>query len=347
MRITLGGLASLLLCACVAWAAVAAQPHQVHHYVYFNVDRQRISEPTFLNTRAFEGAQLKYTWKELEPEKDKYDFSNLQKDLDFLTSKGKRLFIQLQDASFDVARINVPRYLLEDKQYNGGAAKQLDDAGTAPIGWVSRRWDPAVQARMQKLFAALGQRFDGAIEGINLGETAIGFGESGKQYPSGFTPEQYKNGTLANMKALKRAFPKSTCIQYANFMPGEFLPWTDHSYLRSVYQCAREAGIGVGGPDLLPYKKGQMNNAYKFIKEIHGAVPVGIAVQDGNYAHVNPNTKKQVTIADLLDFARNYLEADYIFWCTQEPYYSRDVLPFFGAMGKGGSDKPAPVPDRG
>jgi hypothetical protein len=38
------------------------------HYVFFNRDRERISEATFLDTKAFEGAQLKYTWRELERE---------------------------------------------------------------------------------------------------------------------------------------------------------------------------------------------------------------------------------------------------------------------------------------
>jgi len=55
--------------------------HAAHHYVFFNRDRERISEPVFLGTKAFAGAQLKYTWRELEPEKDAYDFSAIAKDL--------------------------------------------------------------------------------------------------------------------------------------------------------------------------------------------------------------------------------------------------------------------------
>ena len=38
-----------------------------HHYVFFNRDRERISDVAFLETKPFEGAQLKYTWRELEP----------------------------------------------------------------------------------------------------------------------------------------------------------------------------------------------------------------------------------------------------------------------------------------
>src|SRR5438477_9445677 len=96
----------------------------VHHYVFFNRDRERISDAVFLETKAFEGAQLKYTWRELERGKDDYDFNAIGHDLMFLNSKGKKLFIQLQDASFDPAIVNVPRYLSNGPRYNGGADKQ-------------------------------------------------------------------------------------------------------------------------------------------------------------------------------------------------------------------------------
>src|SRR5262245_481706 len=89
------------------------------HYVFFNRDRKRIADPAFLATKAFEGAQIKYTWPELEPEPDAYDFSAIRQDLEFLTSKGKRLFIQLQDVSFHDNIVNVPRYLQRDIRYNG------------------------------------------------------------------------------------------------------------------------------------------------------------------------------------------------------------------------------------
>lgn len=79
----------LLLC----WGSAAAKG--VHHYVYFNRDRERIADPSFLQAKAVEGAQLKYVWRELEPEQDRYDFSPIRKDLAFLASKGKKLFIQL------------------------------------------------------------------------------------------------------------------------------------------------------------------------------------------------------------------------------------------------------------
>jgi hypothetical protein len=95
----------------------------VHHYVFFNRDRERISDAAFVKTKAFEGAQLKYTWRELEREKDAYDFNAIRRDLASLNSNGKKLFVQLQDSSFDPAVVLVPKYLLNDSQYHGGADK--------------------------------------------------------------------------------------------------------------------------------------------------------------------------------------------------------------------------------
>ena len=85
--------------------------------------------------------------------------------------------------------------------------------------------------------------------------------------------------------------------------------------------------MGVGGPDLLPYRPGQLGSSYPLIRESAGIVPTGIAVQDGNYEHVNPKTGGRVSIDELITFAVGYLRVDYLFWCTQEPFYSRDVIP--------------------
>ena len=36
-------------------------------------------------------------------------------------------------------------------------------------------------------------------------------------------------------------------------------------------------------------------------------VPVGIAVQDGDYQRVNPRTSKEVTIGEIVQFGKEYL----------------------------------------
>src|SRR5207237_2674995 len=201
--------------------------------VFFGQDREKIeTAKSFLETKAFEGAQVAYSWRQLEPEKDKYNFSEIRQDLALLTSRGKKLFIQIQDVTFNESRINVPQYLLREAQYNGGADKQYsykgnDEAHARVSGWMARRWDPAVQERFHRLLFALGKEFDGRVEGINFAETSCNVGESGRLFPNGFTFEIYRDAIITNMKALKRAFPKSVVLQYANFMPGEWRPSED------------------------------------------------------------------------------------------------------------------------
>src|SRR6185369_1921424 len=114
-------LLAIFTCAVAASAAAA-----VHHYVFFGQDREQITNDVFLSTRAFEGAQLKYTWRQLESLKDQYDFGEIERDLAFLKSKGKKLFIQFQDSSFSPQWVPVPRYLVEDPQFHGGADKQYN-----------------------------------------------------------------------------------------------------------------------------------------------------------------------------------------------------------------------------
>jgi len=324
-------LAQFWCCLAICALGTQANGSEVHHYIYFGRDREGITNGAFLGTKALEGAQLRYTWRELEREKDRYDFGDIDRDLAFLQSKGKRLFIQIQDASFSPQAVPVPRYLAKEPQFNGGADKQYnitnDDEDHATLqGWVARRWDPAVRDRFHKLLYALGRQFDGRIEGINLPETAVDFGETGKLFPAGFTRDAYRDAILANMMVLKRAFPRSVAMQYANFMPG------GQTYLQSVFGRAKELKVGVGGPDLLPFRPFQMQNSYPLIRELAGLVPSGIAVQEGNYEDRNPATGQQVTIPELIEFATGFLQVRYIFWCTQEPFYSKQVIPLLQAQ---------------
>jgi hypothetical protein len=312
-----------------ATVANAALEKVVHHYVFYGRDRERISEPNFLRTAKFEGAQLMYAWRELEREEGRYDFSEIQKDLTFLRSKGKKLFVQLQDTTFDPARIAVPNYLLTPK-FHGGVVYQYNDEGK-PEGRVLMRWDPMVRGRLHKLIEALGKEFDGKIEGIALQETAIGVTERGPTAQPGFSYVGYRDAILLNMKALRHALRKSLPMQYANFMPGEWLPENDQSYLRSVFECGEQSGVALGAPDLMPKRPAQLNHAYKFMHETKATV--GIAVQDGNYVgstgdDVKPTGPWPNLVPDLFAFARDYLNARYIFWGAQEPYFSHDVVPY-------------------
>ena len=142
----------------------------------------------------------------------------------------------------------------------------------------------------------------------------------------------YQKLLLENMQILKAAFPNSCVIIYANFMPGDDFPLTEDSYLTTLYRYAREIKVGMGGPDIKVYKWWPMRHSYPLIRESDGLIPTGVAVQWGNYDLTNPRTKKQVTVPEIYEFGEDYLKLDYLFWGTQEPYYSKVVLPFLQAL---------------
>lgn len=328
MKLTSGSIILLLL--SIAFPRIVSAQDTIRQFIFFSQEREAISDSSFYLNMNITGAQITYPWKRLEPQKDKYDFSEIENDLAFLKSKGKELFIQIQDVTFDSTFFAVPKYILTDQVYNGGVNSQFEtdpEGKMVKAGWVARRWDPAVAERFFRLLKKLSSQFDGRIEGINLPETSVDFPEKEELFPPGFTYKIYVDAIKKYMQELRTDFRKSTPIIYANFMPGD-----SNEGLISIYNYAREIGLGVGGPDIMVYCKFQMKNSYPLIKNMSGIVPTGMAVQDGNYSVINPNTGVQVTVPEIYDFAANYLKLSYIFWCTEEPFYSKDVLPFLKSI---------------
>ncbi len=297
----------------------------IQHFVYFSRDRDAIQNHALLSNPKLAGAQIMYSWRELEPTKDKYDFAIIRQDYEYLKSKGKKLFIQLQDTTFDIRYKAVPAYL-ESKEYDGGILYQYTDAGE-PEGWVAKRWNKSVRERFAFFLNALGKEFDGKVAGINLQESAIGVEQ---KYDPSFTPAVYAESLKLNMSALKAAFPTSVTMQYANFMPGEWLPWEDKGYLKSIYQHGEKIGVGLGAPDLMFSKKGQLNHALALMHEGKFSTPLGIAVQDGNYiGETNTNeikSKRPNLVPVLHGFAKDFLRVQYMFWVDQKPYFQEDFL---------------------
>jgi hypothetical protein len=303
------------------------EKNEIKHFVYLARDRERLRGHVLLESERFSGAQIMYAWNQLEPSKDIYDFSIIEDDIDYLKARNKKLFIQLQDATFDPKYRAAPGYLLSE-EYDGGEVLQRGENGDD--GWTAKRWNKAVQQRFGALLRALGERFDGKVEGINLQETALGVSS---EIDRSFTPDKYVEGLKNNMAALKRAFARSATMQYANFVPGEWLPLEDKGYLKSIYAYGEEIGVGLGAPDLMVRRKGQLNHAIAMMHENEYTAPLGIAIQDGNYIGQTNSAQvveRRPNLVPLLhEFAADFLRVDYMFWVDQAPYFEEDVLPCF------------------
>ena len=325
-----------LIIAVLVFLLSSAASQEPRHYVFYGLDRERITESVFLESPALVGAQLKYRWSELEPRLDEYYFSAIRHDLGLLTRHGKRLFIQLQDISFVEAHPNVPPYLCEDTTFHGGVVAGYfhpdDDESRHQFStWIPRRWDPAVRARLIALIWALAAEFDGKVEGINFAETSIDDGAAGKTW-EGYTPAVYYEAICDLMRATRTMFKTSAVLIYANFMPGESLPENDKGYLKGIYRLADSIACGVGGPDLLPRRRYQRKHSLPLIAARAKGTVAGLAVQDGNLADVDPRTGKKVTAEELAAYARDSLHLDYLFWGTEEPHWSKEVVPFIRSL---------------
>ena len=326
-----------LIIAAIVVLLSTATPQEPQHYVFYGLDHERITERVFVETPVLVGAQLKYRWSDLEPRRGEYDFSAIRHDLDILTREGKRLFIQLQDVSFVKAHPNVPQYLREDPVFHGGVVAGYyhpdnDESRTEFGTWIPRRWDPAVRARLIALIGALAAEFDGKIAGFNFAETSIDNPSSEDPW-EGYSPTVYYESIRELMRAARAAFTKSDVLIYANFMPSDPAVSGDgKAYLKGIYRLADSLGMGVGGPDLLPRRWFQRQHSLPLIAARAKGTVAGMAIQDGNLADVDRQTDKRVTVEELAAYARNPLHLDYLFWGTEEPYWSEEVVPYLRSL---------------
>jgi hypothetical protein len=306
----------------VAVPLSAQTPTAPRNYVYMGQDDLDLAL-TLLERPDVEGVQIMYVWRNLEPRKGEYDFSMIEHDLALAQARGKGMFVEVLDRFFQPASRYLPQYMLDDPEYGGGLARQFDDhvRGQPPVaaGWVARQWDPEVRARFQALLGALAAQFDGRIEGLILTETAANVDRDNA--PEGYSCSTYFDAEVENAIFARRAFRRSAVVQYANFWP---CGWADaNGYMSRFFQVAVANGIGVGGPDIVPNRPGQMRNSYPFIRRYGDQVPlVAMAIQEPTLEYIDPETGAPFTREAFTSFATDYLGVDVIFWARNAPWLS-------------------------
>ncbi len=271
------------------------------------------------------GVQIVYNWRRLEPREGEYRFDKIERELALADKLGKRLFIQLQDRFFLPESRYLPDYILTEPKYGGGLVRQEDNAGEGKAkgsGWVAAQWNPELRVRFQSLLTALGERFDGRIYGLNLPETAIEV-PTGEGAPEGFTCDAYFDAEMENLRAAREAFQRSLVVQYVNFWPCE---WdNDRQYMSRLFEYGVAEGVGMGGPDIIPYRRAQEKNAYQFLESKGDQLPVvAMAVQAPTLTYTNPETGRKFTRAEFEEYAVSKLNVDIIFWSLRTPWLKRN-----------------------
>lgn len=317
MRLRLRAIAALSLSLSILATQAVAQSEPRNFVFAGGSPAEEVA--TLLAAPGIEGVQIVYSWRQLEPEEGRYDFSRIERDLTVSDGLGKHLWVQLQDRFFLPEARHLPDYILSEPQYRGGLARQFDNPGEGrPIGsgWTAMQWNAPLRARYQALIAALAERFDGRIYGLNLPETAF---DPMDESEAGFTCDAYFEAELENALFARRAFAQSHVVQYVNFFPCE---WdNDHRFMERFFDAAVAKGIGLGGPDIVPWRQAQMKNSYPFFNRLRDELPlVAMAVQEATLTYTNPATGNAFTRQEFIDFAGDYLGVDIIFWSREAPW---------------------------
>ncbi len=262
----------------------------------------------------FVGVKKVYIWKELEIAENVYDFSQIENDLSYLQSIGKRLWIELTIAAWNPnSGPNTPRYMDKDPKYGGNntpyGAFQMTAGKSA---WRTIIWNANTQGRLISLYTALGKRFNNEpyFEGIALGETSIEMGP-------GWSATNVEAAFKAMSLGAKKAFPDKVVLLQPNFGP------PDPSAMR---QWLADNGIGIGIPDLVLTSK-NINLIYTDFIKHHNAVPTALDVQWDNYERCCNSQGLNFTSAELLAAGATGANPWYMFWEKRESYFSRDVVP--------------------
>lgn len=301
-----------------AAAASGLKWHPGHYALFWHSPSDEVLDRTAFASPYLTGAQIVYSWDKLEPEKDRYDFSAIEKDLARLQKHGKFLWAQIQ------------------RQGSGTPPSYLDS-------YVEKRTktyailEMPVMERYTKLFHELGKRFDRepAFAAINSTET---LGEYKK--PNG--EEEFVRAWTYFHECCRATFPNTVVVSYVTWGPGK----------EKVRLDLPKYAVGLGGPDtvpsddIAPYDAGpppRGNNPahksepiYTEHDALRGKVPICMAVQRSElmFWHHRHGT---FTLDQIYEMGVNRLGANYLSWAyerrseTIRHDFIEDIMPFLAA----------------
>ena len=282
--------------------------HPGHYaFVQFNaLDERQLYQ-------GFRGIQKTYSWRVLEPEQDRYDFSAIRADLAFLGKHGQRLVIQVQTKTFGSGQNYCPAYV-SGPNYGGGVYRTRWGSFNPII------WNEHVNRRLNALYAQLGRELDREpfLEAVVIPESATTF-ENVDREKLHYTSDNYTRAVEAGMNAIKEAFPTTVVIQYVNMPPESIQALADYS---------KTHGVGFGGPDIYPTDPVLTNpqrGVYRLYAPLSGIVPLGAAVQQNDYTQKTAfrGGGGETPVKEIYEFGRDKLRLNYIFWGTRPGYFEK------------------------
>ena len=277
------------------------------HYVAVGPSFE-LSEIRYLNEPAVQGVNKRYYWRTLEPEKGVYDFSSIEKDLNYLATYDKQLIVFLIDRTFWIKGA-MPDYLSEYELNYG-------EDGFCPV-----RWHPVVVERFVALGKAIGEKFDAHpnFEGVAIQESSLDMPEEDyKKFD--YTAKRYSDALTTILIRLQNNLPNSHVFWYQNFMYND----DDGQHLRQIADAIKDSEVIMGGPDILPYNRWYNKISYPLYQEYKNSITLFCSAQDDSYKHYKNDIRVAIqepmdedgylSMEEIFLFARDSLHARYLFW---------------------------------
>lgn len=255
------------------------------------------------------GIQIRLTWKELEPSLNNYEFGLIDSHLSRLKNdnKGKRLFIFIHYKGDDPKGV-LPEDLPNNGRYTFNAAYSNETVEGASF------WVDSVRNRFMNLVKALGNRYnsDSHFIGVILPETALG-GIPNSQVNA------YFNSIIAINQEMRSSFPNTVTIQFVNYPP---------HMLSTLTTSLKNMGGGIGGPDIWLNDPGvnDPGRAYSYYPKLAPDVAIAPSIMSTNYKQTVPGkpNSPDPTVLQLLDFGRENLRANFMFWARVPAEFNRN-----------------------
>lgn len=261
------------------------------------------------NEPLFKGASVGVTWGSLETRKGTYDFSVIDKELNYLKAMGKRMIIEVWATNYwhetprtpQGSNKYVPDYLLDE----GLVVGLVNGADDGDGGYTAAWSNPRTMDYFIPLARALCERYNNEpnIEQIVFGETAV---DGAAEFRRLIQPAA-------------TACSKTTTVLHMNYVDNPELA-------RELAALGARYGMGIGGPDILPPKPISPYGEDHASLVLRGAGVAETGGYTGNYGTTDyrgviPVSFQyqgihEITPAELIDYALNTQRVTHLTWTT-------------------------------
>ena len=270
-------------------------------------------------TPALRGVQIRYSWAELEKEWGVYDFTSIDQRLAELAAQKKRLIILLDLKTYNTSISPAPDYT-NKKWFDWGVFAFSRPNSTIPRGYNISLWNSLVHDRLAALISRMGKRYNSHpyFEGIGLTETSMGTPINAL---SSAQVDEYYNNMLSLHQHMREHFPNTMTYQNTNY---------PRQILEQFTNRLAELGTALAVPDVfiedpglnLKDKLYTPDGVYSYFQKLSGIVPLAPSVMHLDYTNTrHDGTGYDPTVQELLSYARDNLNANYIFWMRIPEHY--------------------------